>query len=67
MKWSLCPVDKLFLILIRVFSLQVSLRDPLRCGADDNELSEIIGAAVCRNFFFLIMYNENTIHVEITV
>ena len=26
--------------------LQVSLRDPLRQGADDNELKEIIGAAV---------------------
>lgn len=26
---------------------QVSLRDPLRCGAEDHELREIIGAAVC--------------------
>lgn len=29
------------------FAIQVSLRDPLRHGADDNELKEIIGAAVC--------------------
>lgn len=27
--------------------LQVSLRDPLRHGAEDHELREIIGAAVC--------------------
>ncbi|KAA8515731.1 hypothetical protein F0562_018658 [Nyssa sinensis] len=27
---------------------EVSLRDPLRCGVDDNELREIIGAAVKR-------------------
>lgn len=27
---------------------EVSLRDPLRCGADDNELKEIIGAAIKR-------------------
>ncbi|KAK6928922.1 Molybdenum cofactor synthesis C-terminal, partial [Dillenia turbinata] len=27
---------------------EVSLRDPLRCGADDNELREIIGSAVKR-------------------
>lgn len=27
--------------------MQVSLRDPLRRGADENELKEIIGAAVC--------------------
>lgn len=28
--------------------LQVSLRDPLRAGAEDMELREIIGAAVCQ-------------------
>lgn len=28
------------------YFIQVSLRDPLRYGADDNELKEIIGAAV---------------------
>jgi len=28
-------------------SLQVSLRDPLREGAEEHELREIIGAAVC--------------------
>jgi len=27
--------------------LQISLRDPLRRGAEDDELKEIIGAAVC--------------------
>lgn len=32
--------------------LQVSLRDPLRNGADDAELREIIGAAVCVSQFF---------------
>lgn len=30
-----------------MFNLQVSLRDPLRAGADDHELREIIGSAVC--------------------
>lgn len=29
------------------YYFQVSLRDPLRHGADDNELKEIIEAAVC--------------------
>lgn len=27
--------------------MQVSLRDPLRLGADDDALREVIGAAVC--------------------
>lgn len=31
-------------------TFQVSLRDPLRSGADDDELKEIIGAAVRANF-----------------
>jgi alkylhydroperoxidase/carboxymuconolactone decarboxylase family protein YurZ len=31
--------------------LQVSLRDPLRNGAEDHELREIIGAAVCISDF----------------
>lgn len=35
-----------------VYPFQVSLRDPLRLGADDNELKEIIGAAVCISVFF---------------
>lgn len=30
-----------------VSSEQVSLRDPIRDGADDDELRQIIGAAVC--------------------
>lgn len=41
-------------------SSQVSLRDPLRCGAGDEELREIIGAAVCfllnNKLFLLICY-----------
>lgn len=41
----------LFVLLFDIFltvvdSSQVSLRDPLRCGVGDEELREIIGAAV---------------------
>lgn len=53
-----------FVLLFDIFltivdSSQVSLRDPLRCGVGDEELREIIGAAVCmllNIFFFLICY-----------
>lgn len=40
----------------RAGSIQVSLRDPLRSGADDNELKEIIGAAV-HTFSVLLAYS----------
>jgi alkylhydroperoxidase/carboxymuconolactone decarboxylase family protein YurZ len=36
--------------------LQVSLRDPLRNGAEDHELREIIGAAVCISDFLLLRF-----------
>jgi hypothetical protein len=32
--------------------LQVSLRDPLRNGAEDHELREIISAAVCTSGYY---------------
>lgn len=50
-------VKPLVLVLIHFFPkthFQVSLRDPIREGADDNELRQIIGAAVC----FLISYAQ---------
>lgn len=31
------------------------MRDPLRNGADDDELKEIIGAAVCNTFHLLVL------------
>ena len=34
-----------------MFTMQVSLRDPLRQGADDHELAEIIGSAVQTIYF----------------
>lgn len=34
-------------LLNRSWFLQVSLRDPMRSGADDDTLKDIIGAAVC--------------------
>lgn len=37
------------------YPFQVSLRDPLRLGVDDNELKEIIGAAVSIYICFLLM------------
>lgn len=36
--------------------LQVSLRDPIREGADDNELRQIIGAAVRFKCYFVCDY-----------
>lgn len=58
-------VTALFVLPFDIFltvvdSSQVSLRDPLRCGVGDEELREIIGAAVCmllsNKLFFLICY-----------
>jgi len=34
----------------------VSLRDPLRNGAEDHELREIIGAAVCTSGYNLLRF-----------
>lgn len=50
------------IFLTSVGFYQVSLRDPLRCGAGDEELREIIGAAVClllNNIVFLDLLLED--------
>lgn len=40
-----------FISLNGCYIFQVSLREPLRRGADDNELTDIIGAAVSRDYY----------------
>ena len=40
-------ISVIFSYRLMLIVLQISLRDPLRRGAEDDELREIIAAAVC--------------------